>query len=192
MKATLDQEAFMNHPFAPFVVAAAALVPTTPAVADWVGLGDGQYQVTLSCIQSVTLDCSQTFVGTITVQGAGIDQLDVTIDSLDFAGDPGENITGDQNGSSEGSIISHPVGAAMALRQVTAGTLFGYGTGERFWAYCSDLPNSQSCLADTLGTWTAARIGTVAEPSALAAALLGLGLAAATGQTRRRPRTAAS
>ena len=176
----------MKNPFAPFLLAAAASALSAPASADWVGLSDGQFQVTLSCIQSVTLDCSQTFVGTITVQGAGLSQLEVTVAGLDFAGDPGENTVGDQAGTSEGSFINHAVGAAVALRQVTDGTQFGYTAGERFWSYCSEKPNTQSCLADTLGTWSATRIGTVAEPSALAAALLGLALAAATGTTRRR------
>ena len=182
----------MKHPLAPFVLAAAASAFSTPASADWVGLSDGQYQVTLSCIQSVTLDCSQTFVGTITVQDAGMNQMDITIAGLDFAGNPDENTVDDPMGNTEGSFINHPVGAAVALRRVNSGTVFGYGTGERFWAYCSDKPNTQSCLADTLGTWTAARIGRVDEPSALAAALLGLALAAATRQTRRRPDSAAS
>jgi len=155
-----------------------------PASAAWVGLDDGDYLVTLQCTNSVTLDCSQAMVGSITVSGQGLSAMAFTVGGITFDGDPMDFDLSNANGSSIGSALATQPFSSLALRQVTDGEVLGFEAGERYWSYCSPFTAS-SCQVDTVGTWSARAVGTVGEPPALASALLALAGLAAAGRRRR-------
>jgi hypothetical protein len=165
----------------PAMLATAALLPR-PVQASWLGLGDGQYTVDLTCTSSTTIPCPGVTQGSLTVQGAGISDFDFTMNGQHFDGDPEEftfaNVIASFDGSQE---ILTPF-SFLSLRFITAGSVGPFGTGDRWWVYC-DSTSSSTCTPDTQGLWSATLISAVPEPAPLA-----LLVAAAAGALLQRRR----
>lgn len=159
------------------------------AHASWLGLADGDYDVTLTTCASPGDPAVCTgfpLHGTITVAGAGLSAMSFVVDGVSFAGDPLDFVTdpfiqaGDVR---ERSRITHnpPTNEFFELMRAVGAV----APPERNqWIYCQDIPNSDSCTLQSGGTWVATP-RSVPEPSV--ALLAGLGLIAF-GVTRVGPR----
>lgn len=175
----------MKTPLALLSLATALAAPVT-ARADWQGLADGSYAVTLNCTFSSQIDCSQPIGGTITVSGSGLSAMDFDIDAQTFAGDPTDAVVDGNLVDTESSQVTLTPFAFLSLRLITAGSIGNFVAGDRWWVYCNNSSPS-TCTPNTTGLWTATPLATVDEPSMLAT----LAVAGLLGWRLRRGRRAA-
>jgi hypothetical protein len=163
---------------------ALALVAATPlaAQASWLNLSDGQYAVDLTCTASTVIPCPSVIHGTLTIQGAQATAMNVTIDGLDFVGDPDESTFSVPQISLENSQLVLSPFSFLSLRYITSGGTGSFGTGDLWWVYCNNL-NTNACTPATQGLWSATPLVNVPEPTPLA--LLAAALLASVVMLRR-------
>lgn len=165
------------------------------ARADWLGLADGSYDVTLTCVIS-NVPCPSQVEGTVTIDGAGASFMSVTFNGEVFSGDPTDDVFQNSIAHYQTSTLSHSPYSFLSLRfDLTLPNPFIQD--DQWWAYCVNQGNPNSCTPATNGTWEAT-LAAVPEPAALAlvaAGLAGIGLRRAVRstsfipmQTRRRCR----
>jgi len=168
------------------LVAFSTVLWSGSAAALWLGLADGDYDVTLtSCNSGVPGLCATLpITGQITVSGPGLSFMDITIDGVTFTGDPVDFvqtdflISGDNRERS--SVINNAPFAFFSLLHAT-GAVVAPNFPADGWIYCSNNPNG-TCSPNTIGAWVATPRA-VPEPTTLL--LLGLGIAGL-GFARRR------
>jgi len=171
--------------------ATVALVVATPlaAQASWLSLSDGQYAVDLNCTVSTVMACPSVIHGTLTIQGSQATAMNVTIDGLDFVGDPGDTLFSVPQISDENSQLVLSPFSFLSLRYITSGSIGSFGTGDLWWVYCNNV-NPNACTPATQGLWSATPLVNVPEPAPLA--LLAAALLASTVVPRRRRRARTS
>jgi len=154
---------------------------SSPASATWLGLADGTYDVTLSCVFSSVIPCPTTIDGTMTIAGAGATAFDFVVNGQAFVGAPTNGTaTTALFGTDEFSDVDLSPFSFLSLQDFLTG---GFpGLTQQSWGYCNNFDASH-CTPDTDGNWTAAR---VPEPPGMALFVLGLGIMALAGVTRRR------
>lgn len=165
----------LRHVGAGVAAAAALAIAPTGAQADWLGLSDGQYLVTLSCDFPGIPGCPGSgLTGSLTVAGAGATQFDFTLDNETFAGDPDDGVFDGSLADFDYSTLSYlPNFRFLSLRLITDGAIAGFGPGDRWWVYCRNFDND-SCTPAANGRWSARLVGQVPEPGPWALALSGL------------------
>jgi len=159
----------------------------SPAAATWLGLGDGVYTVTATCIASPVVSCATPVVGQITVQGDGLTAMDFSIDGQHFVGDPEDS----EVSLFDQSALQMSPYQAFYLR-LMKDDHDPFVAGDRAWYYCRHVGGG-TCAPDTRGHWTAERLGDlppgrVPEPATAGlAALALLALGARRQPSRREP-----
>jgi hypothetical protein len=146
------------------------------AKADWLGLADGTYDVTLTCTISSAISCPTQIQGTVTIEGAGASFLSYTVDGEVFSGDPADSIF--QNAIAHfqiSQLYNSPFSFADLRFDLTIPN--PQIPDDHWWVHC---PNSgvDVCTPTSAGTWTAIAAA-VPAPFTLAlftAGLAGLGL----------------
>jgi hypothetical protein len=155
------------------------------AKADWLGLADGTYDVTLTCTSSTLFSCPSQITGTLTIAGAGATFMDFTINGQVFSGDPNEGIhTIPSTVDFEFvDMVNTPFSELGLRRDLSIPNPFV--AADHWWFYCNPAPNdANACQPSTLGIWEAALVAAVPEPAALT--LLAGGLTALGFARRRR------
>jgi hypothetical protein len=163
---------------APLIVAA---MPQS-AQATWLGLADGTYDVTLSCLFSSVISCPTDIHGTMTIGGSGASAFDFTVNGQHFVGDPANSVA--TNGvytDQFSSLMLSPFSFLSLINDLTPNP-FGLPT-PHWWGYCNNF-DATHCTPDTNGGWTADQIAAAPEPASLG--LLALGFAAVLGWRRVR------
>jgi hypothetical protein len=153
---------------------------SSPANATWLGLADGTYDVTLSCVFSLVISCPSTIDGTMTIAGGTATAFDFTVNGQAFVGAPTSSTVTTALGTDEVSLLTLSPFSGLDLQNFLTGGI--PGLTQHSWGYCVNV-TAVSCAPTTAGNWTAVAIP---EPPALALFLLGLGFMAAAGVTRRR------
>ena len=148
----------------------------SPAGATWLGLNDGTYDVTLSCVTSTVIPCPSTIHGTMTIAGAGATDFDFTVNGQVFDGAPSNGTaTTTLFGTDEFSVLDLSPVSFLSLQDFSTG---GFpGLTQQSWGYCNNF-DATSCTPATDGNWT------VPEPPGVA--LFVLGLIALAGAMHRR------
>jgi hypothetical protein len=156
---------------------------TRSASATWLGLADGTYDVTLSCVTSSVIACPSTIDGTITIAGAGATAFDFVVNGQVFVGAPiNGTVTTAVFGTDEVSVLDLSPFSFLSLQDFLTG---GFpGLTQQSWGYCNNF-DATHCTPDTDGNWTAVA-AVVPEPPGMALFLLGLGITALASVTRRR------
>jgi len=150
----------------------------SPAGATWLGLADGTYDVTLSCVTSPVIPCPSTIDGTMTIAGAGATAFDFTVNGQIFDGVPTNGTDSSMFGTDEHSGLGLSPFSFLLLQDFSTG---GFpGLTPQSWSYCNNIGDPSSCSLLTNGNWT------VPEPPGMALFVLGLGIIALAGVTRRR------
>lgn len=171
------------------LLAASALTWSGTTYATWIGLADGDYDVTLtSCSSSIDPGiCAAIPVnGSISVSGSGVSFLSFVFDGVSFVDDPFDFVTnfsvitpGDFR---ERSRVSHPVPTFEFFELMSAiGPVLP--TEVNLWIYCRDNPVANSCALIASGAWVAT-LRAVPEPTTWL--LLALGLAGLSFARRRQ------
>lgn len=144
---------------------------SSPASATWLGLADGAYNVTLSCVTSSVIPCPSTIHGTMTIAGAGATAFNFLVNGQAFVGVPTNGTaTTVLFGTDEFSTLDLSPFSFLSLQNFLTG---GFpGLTQQSWAYCNNF-SPTSCTPATDGNWTAAA---VPEPPGLALFVLGLGI----------------
>jgi hypothetical protein len=153
---------------------------SSPASATWLGLDDGTYDVTLTCVFSSVIPCPSTISGTITIAGAGATAFDFVVNGESFVGAPDNGTVTTIFGTDEVSSLQVAPFSFLSLQHFLVGSLPGLSPDS--WIYCNTFTPT-SCTPATDGNWTAVR---VPEPPVMALFSLALGLMALAGVGRRR------
>jgi len=153
--------------FAPLLIAYSALLWSGPASATWLGLADGDYDVTLSGCSSAVVTCPVT--GALTISGSDATLFNFSVNGQLFAGDPTDGLQGVNERS---DLVLSPFSFFSLIHTPDP-------TVSEFWVYCENTsPNS--CLP-MAGFWNATlRTTSVPEPGTLlllAMGFAGIGLA---------------
>jgi hypothetical protein len=162
------------------------VVTVTPSAnATWLGLADGTYDVTLTCVTSSVIPCPSTIDGTMTIAGAGATAFDFVVNGQSFVGAPTNNtVTTALFGTDQVSVVDLVPFSGLSLEDFLTG---GFpGLSPQSWGYCNNF-DATHCTPDTAGNWTAVAVAAaVPEPPGIALFVLGLGIMALAGVTRRR------
>jgi len=154
---------------------------SSPASATWLGLDDGTYDVTLSCVFSTVIPCPSTIHGTMTIAGGSTTAFDFTVNGQAFVGAPvSGTVTTVLFGTDEVSSLNLSPFSSLSLQHFLTGGLPGLTPDS--WVYCNNF-SINSCTPATDGNWTAVAIS---EPPGLALFALSLGIVAVVGVARRR------
>jgi len=153
---------------------------SSPAQATWLGLDDGTYSVTLSCVFSSVIACPSTIEGTMTIAGGAATAFDFMVNGQAFVGSPGNGTATTAFGTDQIAGLQLSPFSNLSLQYFLTGGL--PGLSQRSWVYCNNF-SAVSCTPATDGNWTAVAIP---EPPGLALFVLGLGLMAVAGMTRGR------
>jgi hypothetical protein len=143
---------------------------SSPASATWLGLADGTYNVTLSCVTSSVIPCPSTIGGTMTIAGAGATAFDFAVNGQAFVGVPTNGTFTGIFGTDEFSFLDLSPFSSLSLQNFLTGSF--PGLSPQSWVYCNNF-SPASCTPATEGNWTAAA---VPEPPGLALFVLGLGI----------------
>lgn len=153
------------------------------ASAEWLGLADGDYALSLKCFDG-SLNCAYTASGQITVSGAGVSFMDVTMGGQHFVGDPTDNVQ--DNGTLhnyQASIVTNDPYSFLYVRYVTEVISDNtFGVGDRYWAFCVNASPS-TCTLTAIGRLDVKALPAIPEPSTYLLMATGL---AALGLWRRR------
>lgn len=153
---------------------------SSPASATWLGLADGTYDVTLSCVTSSVIPCPSTIGGTMTIAGAAATAFNFAVNGQAFVGAPGNATVTTGLGTDQVSFLDLSPFSFLSLQDFLTG---GFpGLTQQSWGYCNNFDPTH-CTPDTAGNWTAV---VVPEPPGLPLFMLGLGIMGIAGVTRRR------
>lgn len=160
-----------------------AAVMSSSAHATWLGLADGTYDVTLTCVISTVIPCPSTIQGTMTIAGAGASAFDFTVNGQHFIGDPSDGTATGSFGTDQFSTLDLSPFSFVSLQDFLSGNF--PGLTQDSWAYCNNF-DPTSCTPDTAGNWTATAAQTQAVPEPATITLVGFGLAALAWPLRGR------
>jgi hypothetical protein len=152
------------------------------AKADWLGLADGTYDVTLTCVLSSVIPCPSQFQGTVTIEGAGATFLSYTVNGELFSGDPTDGVFTNSVADFQYSRLEN-VPFSFADLRLDLSTPNPQIPDDQWWVYCDNV-SSSTCTPAAAGTWSAVAVAEVPEPFTLALFAAGL---AGLGFRRRRP-----
>lgn len=167
------------------VAFAASWLAASAAQAAWLGLGDGDYLITLQCELSAVLPCPSTLSGTLSIEAGAADALDLSINGQHFDGNPFDGLDGNATVSFQSSGLSKSPFSFVMLAFITDGSFGPYGVGDRFWQYCVNT-GPGVCSVSTRGSWSAVPEGSVPAPAPVALLAGGLVLLAGLRRTPRR------
>ena len=153
---------------------------SSPASATWLGLADGTYDVTLSCVFSTVIACPSTINGTLTIAGSAATAFDFVVNGQAFVGVPTNDTVSTAVGTDEVSFLDLAPFSFLSLQHFLTGGFPGLSPDS--WIYCNNFDPTH-CTPATDGNWTAAA---VPEPPATALFVLGLGMMVAGRVARRR------
>jgi len=153
---------------------------SSPASANWLGLADGTYDVTLTCVSSSVIACPSTIDGTMTIAGGAATAFDFTVNGQAFVGAPTNTTASGGFGTDEIAVLDLSPFSFLSLQHFLTG---GFpGLTQNSWGYCNNF-SANSCTPATVGNWTAAAIP---EPPGIGLFVLGLAILAVAGVIRRR------
>jgi hypothetical protein len=166
--------------------AAALLLATTlaatPADAAWLGLEDGEYDLTLAGCGAL---CDPSPAGRLTIAGTEATYLRIAIDGVLFEGNPNDYVT-----NPGGALRSDLDRVSYAPLYYTFFSLLQLTSGENLFIYCRDESPGEfggqpvpACRPDTLGSW---RAEPLPEPGTLGLALAATAAGFAAVRIRRR------
>jgi hypothetical protein len=157
------------------------------AKADWLGLTDGTYDVTLTCVNSTVIACPSQIQGTVTIAGAGASFLSYTVNGEVFSGDPTDGVFTSATADYQFSILTHSPFSFADLR-FDLSIPNSFIADDQWWAYCNNVSQS-NCTPATFGSWRAVAVAEVPEPVTLAlfaSGLAGLGFRRLSKGLKRR------
>jgi hypothetical protein len=168
--------------FVGFLALVSVTLSSSPARAGWLGLADGAYDVTLSCVSSTVISCPSTINGTMTIGSAGATAFDFTVNGQAFMGAPSNGTATTVLGSDEFSFVDQSPFSFLSLQHFLTGGFPGLTADS--WGYCNNFDPTH-CTPATQGNWTA-KLVSVPEPAAWAMMFIGFGAIGATMRTARR------
>ena len=116
----------------------------------------------------------------MTIAGSAATAFNFLVNGQAFVGAPGNATVTTALGTDQVSFLDLSPFSFLSLQDFLTG---GFpGLAQQSWGYCNNVAPSL-CSPDTQGNWTASP---VPEPPGLTLFLLGLGIMALTGVTRRR------
>lgn len=145
---------------------------SSAAKAGWLGLTDGTYDVTLTCVVSSVIPCPSQFQGTVTIEGAGATFLSYTVNGELFSGDPTDGVFTNSVADFQYSRLENSPFSFADLR-LDLSTPNPQIPDDHWWVYCDNV-SSSTCTPAAAGSWSAVAAAEVAEPFTLALFAAGL------------------